>query len=151
MKYDGAMIVVSHDRDFLKGLTDKTVEFRAGQLHTYLGDVEFFLEKRALDNMRDVELNTAHLGQTSTSEPNLTAELGYEERKRLIRTISAAEKKIEKLEQEIAALNEKLFDPEIAMSAEAAVLGKDIKAKQQDIDQAMLDWEQAQEILDRHS
>ena len=151
MKYDGAMIVVSHDRDFLKGLTDKTVEFRAGQLHTYLGDVEFFLEKRALDNMRDVELNTAHPAQTSTSEPNLIAELGYEERKRLIRTISAAEKKIERLEQEIAALNEKLFDPEIAMSAEAAVLGKDIKTKQQDIDQAMLDWEQAQEILDRHS
>jgi len=60
------------------------------------------------------------------------------------------EKKIEKLEQEIAALNEKLFDPEIAMSSEAAVLGKDIKAKQQDIDQAMLEWEQAQEILDRH-
>ncbi len=150
MKYDGAMIVVSHDRDFLKGLTDKTVEFRAGQLHTYLGDVEFFLEKRALDNMRDVELNTENPEQSITSEPSLSADLGYEERKRLIRTISSAEKKIEKLEQEIAVLNEKLFDPEIAMSSEAAVLGKDIKAKQQDIDQAMLEWEQAQEILDRH-
>jgi len=150
MKYDGAMIVVSHDRDFLKGLTDKTVEFRAGQLHTYLGDVEFFLEKRALDNMRDVELNTENPEQSSISEPSLSAELEYEERKRLIRTISSAEKKIEKLEQEIAALNEKLFDPEIAMSSEAAVLGKDIKAKQQDIDQAMLEWEQAQEILDSH-
>ena len=150
MKYDGAMIVVSHDRDFLKGLTDKTIEFRAGQLHTYLGDVEFFLEKRSLDNMRDVELNTENSAKSSTSQPSLTAELGYEERKRLIRTISSAEKKIEKLEQEIAALNEKLFDPEIAMSAEAAILGKDIKAKQQDIDQAMSDWEQAQEILDRH-
>lgn len=55
-EYDGAMIVVSHDREFLAGLTDKTIEFRDRKLFEYLGDVNYFLDKRALDNMRSVEL-----------------------------------------------------------------------------------------------
>ena len=56
--YDGTMIIVSHDRDFLAELTNKTLEFRDKKLNTYLGDVNFFLEKRAMANMREVEMRT---------------------------------------------------------------------------------------------
>ena len=151
MAYDGAMIVVSHDRDFLKGLTDKTVEFRDGSLYNYLGDVEFFLEKRQLDNMRDVEKTSVSTKKAKPVEepakPKI--ELSYEERKKLVRTVSNAEKKIEKLEHEIARLNEQLFDPNIATSGEAAEIGKSIKTKENELVQVMEDWEKAQEILDQ--
>jgi ATP-binding cassette subfamily F protein 3 len=153
MEYDGAMIVVSHDRDFLKGLTDKTVEFRDGSLYNYLGDVEFFLEKRQLDNMRDVEKSSKQKAEkksiqvTETSTPKI--ELGYEERKKLVRTVSNAERKVERLEEEIKKLNEKLFDPEVAMSSEASSIGKSIKEKESELVLVMEEWEKAQEILDQ--
>ena len=150
MAYDGAMIVVSHDRDFLKGLTDKTVEFRDGKLHDYLGDVEFFLEKRDLDNMRDVEKTTKTKKIQEVEKTILPKiELSYDERKKLVRTVSNSEKKIERLESDIKKLNERLFDPTVAMSNEAASIGKDIKQKEAELVSVMEEWEKAQEILDQ--
>ena len=150
MAYDGAMIVVSHDRDFLKGLTDKTVEFRDGKLHDYLGDVEFFLEKRDLDNMRDVEKTTKTKKIQEVEKTILPKiELSYDERKKLVRTVSNSEKKIERIESDIKKLNERLFDPAVAMSEEAASIGKDIKLKEAELVSVMEEWEKAQEILDQ--
>ncbi|MDG1295521.1 MAG: ABC-F family ATP-binding cassette domain-containing protein [Saprospiraceae bacterium] len=150
MAYDGAMIVVSHDRDFLKGLTDKTVEFRDGKLHDYLGDVEFFLEKRDLDNMRDVEKTTKTKKIQEVEKTILPKiELSYDERKKLVRTVSNSEKKIERIESDIKKLNERLFDPAVAMSEEAASIGKDIKLKETELVRVMEEWEKAQEILDQ--
>jgi ATP-binding cassette subfamily F protein 3 len=150
MAYDGAMIVVSHDRDFLKGLTDKTVEFRDGKLHDYLGDVEFFLEKRDLDNMRDVEKTTKTKKIQEVEKIILPKiELSYDERKKLVRTVSNSEKKIERIESDIKKLNERLFDPAVAMSDEAASIGKDIKLKEAELVSVMEEWEKAQEILDQ--
>ena len=150
MAYDGAMIVVSHDRDFLKGLTDKTVEFRDGKLYDYLGDVEFFLEKRDLDNMRDVE-KTTKIKKVQEVEKTVVPkiELSYDERKKLVRTVSNSEKKIERIESDIKKLNERLFDPAVAMSDEAASIGKDIKLKEAELVDVMEEWEKAQEILDQ--
>ena len=51
--YDGTLIIVSHDRDFLAGLTNKTLEFRDKQLHTYLGDINFYLKKKFLSLLQD--------------------------------------------------------------------------------------------------
>ncbi len=56
MEYEGTLIVVSHDRDFLEGLTTRTIEFRDKKLYEHIGDVNAFLEKRKMDNMRQVEL-----------------------------------------------------------------------------------------------
>ncbi len=58
--FDGTMIVVSHDRDFLQGLTNRTIEFRDRKLHHYIGDVYAFLEKRQANSMRDVERNNSN-------------------------------------------------------------------------------------------
>ena len=128
------------------------MEFRDGQLHTYLGDVEFFLEKRELDDMRKVEMTEKKAAksavvQESTKEP--VVELSYEERKRLVRLVSNAEKKIERLESDISKLQEKMYDPVVAVSAEAAEIGKKLKEKQQEIEKVMSEWEEAQELLDQ--
>ena len=65
--YDGTLIVVSHDRDFLADLTNRTIEFRDHKLHHHIGDVNAFLEKRQLDNMREVELSTPKQTEEASS------------------------------------------------------------------------------------
>ena len=110
LKYDGAVIVVSHDREFLGGLTDRTVEFRDHKLHEYLGDVNYFLEKRALDDMRQVEMAT--VVETTRESSAQNGELSHEERKQRMRKVSNAEKKVERLEREIKKLEVDMAKPE---------------------------------------
>lgn len=152
--YDGTMIVVSHDREFLNGLTNRTVEFRDKQLHHYIGDVSAFLEKRALDNMRDVEIgktmkpsantNTVHNDQPGAApqaEPQKV--LSHEERKRLSRAVSNAEKRINRIEAEIAAFEKKMADPSFYESADVEKVTKEYEQKKADLTKAMEEWEEA--------
>ena len=57
-KYEGTLLLVSHDRDFLQGLSSKIYEFKDHQIKEYLGDIDFFLEERNLENMREAEKRT---------------------------------------------------------------------------------------------
>ena len=59
LAFDGTLLVVSHDREFLEGLVTKTVEFRDQQVKTLLGGIEYYLEQRKLKNMRAVEAKSA--------------------------------------------------------------------------------------------
>lgn len=142
--YDGTLIVVSHDREFLAGLTDRTLEFRDRKLHNYLGDVNFFLEKRQLDNMRDVEISqsTGKPGTTAPAPPK--KELSYEERKRLQRAISNAEKKVERLETAIEKLEAEMADPAFYQSGQAAETTKKHGELKAELEAAMEAWELAQ-------
>ncbi len=143
MEYDGALIVVSHDREFLSGLTSRTIEFRDRQLFNFLGDVNFFLEKRELDNMREVELSKPG-GQPSGSRPAPKKEISFEERKRLMRALSNAEKKVERLEGEIAALEEKMAAADFFEKPDAVKLTQSYNDKQAELEKAMAEWEEAQ-------
>lgn len=148
--YDGTLIVVSHDREFLAGLTDRTIEFRDRKLYNHLGDVNFFLEKRKMDNMRQVELsksNNTGSGEASEQEqPKI--ELSYEERKKLTRAVSNAEKKIDRIEEEIAKLETTMSDPEFYNQADATKTIKKHQDLKDSLDEAMEAWEEAQEQLD---
>lgn len=143
MEFDGTLIVVSHDRDFLSGLTDRTIEFRDHKLYNHLGDVNFFLEKRQMDNMREVEMSTKKKAKESAAATP-KAELSYEERKKLTRALSNAEKKIDKLEQEIAAQLELMNDPTFYTSPTANDVIKKHKALEADLEAAMEQWEEVQ-------
>ena len=144
--YDGALIIVSHDRDFLGGLTEKTIEFRDKKLHTHLGDVNYFLKKRALDNMRAVEMSTAKAKETSEEAPK--EELSYEERKKRMRRLSNAEKKIERIEEQIAEIELKMADPSFYENANAQVVMKDHAQLKRDLEGAMEEWEEASMEID---
>lgn len=147
MDYDGTLIVVSHDREFLGGLTDKTIEFRDRKLNQYLGDVNFFLNKRQLDNMRAVELSdTTSASKTATSAPKVT--LSYEERKRLTRAVSNAEKKIERFEGKISEIEATMAATDFYQDPKMDQIIAEHKNLQQELEQAMLNWEKAQEQLD---
>ncbi|HKK74839.1 MAG TPA: ABC-F family ATP-binding cassette domain-containing protein [Saprospiraceae bacterium] len=147
--YDGSLIVVSHDRDFLAGLTNRTLEFRDRQLHNHIGDVNAFLEKRALDNMRDVELrNKASNKEEEAPAPKPT--LSYEERKKLLRAIDRSEKQVEKLEEKIATFEEKMLDPSFYEQADADDQLKTYGQLKTDLDEAMEEWEMTQLELDKY-
>jgi ATP-binding cassette subfamily F protein 3 len=146
MDYDGAMIVVSHDREFLAGLTKTTLEFRDYQLFEYLGDVNFFLEKREMDNMREVELATAKKEETAVAAPN--KELSFEERKKYLRAVGNAEKKIERLEAEIADIGKKMGDPEFYQNPEAQKIMQRYEDAKAEVEKAMEEWEEAHSALE---
>ncbi|MCB0632563.1 MAG: ABC-F family ATP-binding cassette domain-containing protein [Saprospiraceae bacterium] len=155
MEYDGTMIVVSHDREFLNALTNRTIEFRDKRLHHYIGDVNAFLEKRALDNMRDVEIGktakpseNSNVVSTSASSPAPVVEeplkiLSHEERKKLLRAVSNAEKKIHRLEEEIAAFEKKMADPTFYEKPDVQKQMEGYQQKKADLNKAMEDWETA--------
>ncbi|RMF04613.1 MAG: ABC transporter ATP-binding protein, partial [Bacteroidetes bacterium] len=148
MDYDGTLIVVSHDRDFLAGLTDKTIEFRDHKLHTYLGDVNFFLGKRQLQDMRAVELSSSAGSTPPTPTAPPPVELSYEERKRLSRAVSNAEKKVDRLEGALAKLEAQMADPEFYLDPKMEEITTQYKALKVELEAAMEEWEAAQEALE---
>jgi ATP-binding cassette subfamily F protein 3 len=164
MEYDGTMIVVSHDRDFLASLTNRTIEFRDRQLFNYIGDVNAFLEKRNLDNMRQVELS-AKANASAAAKPAVPSaapvpaaapvvntpapapvakpaqpELSFEERKRIQRAISNAEKKVERLEEEVKKIQDQMSASNFYEKPDANKIMEQYKAKQIELEQALEEW-----------
>ena len=143
-KYEGALIVVSHDRSFLKGMTEKVIEFRDSELYEHLGDIEYFLGRREMDNMRDVELskpkNTKVAGILAPIM-EIKPEIDHEELKKLKRQLQYVERDINKLEGKIAAINIKLADPVTYASDDFVPLKKDHALLKSDLDKKMEEWE----------
>ncbi len=147
LDYDGTLIVVSHDRDFLTGLTNRTVEFRDKQLFHYFGDVNAFLEKRKLDNMRAVEMATKAKREAKEAASN-GQKLDHQTRKKLMRAISSAEKKIEQIEKEIASIEKQMGEEGFYEKPDSAKTLEKYQQLKQDLEQAFEDWEEAQMELD---
>ena len=151
MDYDGTLLVVSHDREFLAELTDRTVEFRDHQLYEHLGDVNTFLEKRQLDDMRSVELEKPKLNGTSSSAPASPPKvtLSQDEQRRLQKDIANAERKIERLETEIETIHLKMSDPAFYNDeAQVASVTDKLKGKQDELAEVMAVWEEASMALE---
>ena len=116
--FDGTLLVVSHDREFLEGLVTKTIEFRDYKVKTILGGIEYYLEQRKLESMREVEAKTAQKNIEKAKEEAANG-LDYKERKRLekdlrsvVRKLEEVEQEIENLEEEINTWDEQLADPQ---------------------------------------
>ena len=116
--FDGTLLVVSHDREFLEGLVTKTIEFRDYKVKTILGGIEYYLEQRKLESMREVEAKSAQKNIQKAKEEAANG-LDYKERKRLekdlrsvVRKLEEVEQEIENLEEEINTWDEQLADPQ---------------------------------------
>jgi ATP-binding cassette subfamily F protein 3 len=142
LNYEGTCIIVSHDRDFLSGLTDKTMEFRDGEIIEYLGDVNYFLEKRSLDNMRQVE-------QVEKEETTYTrSEVSSDDLKKMKRKVQYLERDIEKLESEIEKLQNRMYEPDFyADGSKDKVIDKHASLKKE-LESKMMDWEEKVEELE---
>lgn len=119
VKFDGSVIIVSHDRDFLTGLTTKTYEFRDKKIIEHLGGIQVFLDKRKIERIQDLNINAVPENRKiSTATEGNNKEL-YNKRKYLDREIRKAQTKeeqlqqaIDKTENEINAIQDILTNPE---------------------------------------
>ncbi|WP_435413215.1 ABC-F family ATP-binding cassette domain-containing protein [Psychroserpens mesophilus] len=147
-KYEGTLVLVSHDRDFLQGLTNKVYEFKDQKIKEYLGDIDFYLEQRNVENLREVEKRTI-IKET----PKTTNKQSYEDQKKLKslnNKLSNVESKISQLEKDIKA-----DDVELATNYDATVADTSFfdryQAKKDKLKTLMSDWESITIELDEFS
>lgn len=149
-EFDGTVIVVSHDREFLDGLVEKVYEFGGGQVREHLGGIYDFLQKKRIDSLDKLSMSALSSSPTqekklSDRAENTTSKLTYEQQKeqqkqvrRLEKSVADCEARIEALEAEIAALEERLATPEGA--SDMKLYEKHTALKKQ-LDSVVEEWE----------
>ncbi len=118
LRFDGTLIVVSHDRDFLQGLTNKVIEFRNHGIREYLGDVYDFIEARKIENLRELERAAKSATGMQKTQNVSSQKQQYEKKKvaekelrKVFNQLKSCEQEIESLEQELATMDSMLADP----------------------------------------
>ncbi len=115
MKYDGTLVVVSHDREFLDGLVEKVYEFRDGGVKEYLGGIRYFLEKRKIEDMRQIEAkeSVAKEQKSTTGRDDYLAKKESEKQiRKTQRAIDEKEALVAQLEEQVAEWDHKLASPD---------------------------------------
>ncbi|MEW4925297.1 ATP-binding cassette domain-containing protein [Algibacter sp. 2305UL17-15] len=147
-RFEGTLILVSHDRDFLQGLTNIVYEFKDHKLKEYLGDIDYYLEQRQVENLREVEKRT--VVKNTPKEKNQHSYQDQKKLKSLNNKLSNIESKIGQLEKGI-----KSDDVELASNYDKTVADKAFfskyEAKKKELKQLMTDWENIQYQLEELS
>lgn len=158
LSFDGTVIVVSHDRDFLDGLVSKVYEFGGGQVREHIGGIYDFLQKKEMESLDELHAtgspsaSTTNSASSNSTQPQMSeGKLSYEERKeqakirrKLEKEVERCETEVSRLESEKAALEAKLATPE---GAADTTLFSQYGQIQQDLSQAEDAWEKAMEAL----
>lgn len=152
VKFDGTLIVVSHDREFLQGLTDVVYEFRDHKLNLHLGgDIDYYLEQRKAQDMREIEKVTeVPVDALSRKQDTEKKQLSYEDQKKqksLNNRLSKAEAEINNLEREIKKLDQELAANYDELAAQPGFFDA-YQAKKKALEDWMLKWEDISEKLD---
>lgn len=153
--YDGTLIIVSHDRDFLDGLVDKLYEFRDGKVREHLGGVMEFLERRKLESLNELERSAAEntVVNEVKEEKKAQAVQEYQERKyvskeeRKVRNrVSFLEKQIGELEEKMKAIETVLANP--GKDDDVMELTRDYLELKRDLDAKTEEWAELSEKLE---
>ena len=140
LQYTGTLVVVSHDRDFLNGLTDELYEFRDGAVHEFKGDIMEFLETSSLTSDAVVSSSATKVKDNTASKQAYEQSKERErERRKLQNTVAQKEKEIEDLETLIAAKDELLATGQPQETA----FYKEYEQLKQQLEQKMSEWEDA--------
>lgn len=145
-QYEGTLLLVSHDRDFLQGMSNIVYEFKDQKIKEYLGDINFFLEQRKLENMREVEKKDVEKKEA----PKENKALSYEEQKKnksLQNRLSKIESQIQQLEKDIQN-DDKALASNYDKHIEDAKFFAAYEKKKKDLDQLLEDWETVQMEID---
>ncbi|WP_456062498.1 ABC-F family ATP-binding cassette domain-containing protein [Capnocytophaga leadbetteri] len=137
-QFEGTLIIVSHDRDFLQGLTDKVYEFKNKNIKEYLGDIDFYLEQRAVANFREMEQQKETVSAPTKAAAN-AEKLSFEQQKQQ----KAAQNKLNKIENQIAALEEELkqMDVQMGQGVQSNDYYKEYEQKKKMLEELMTEWE----------
>ena len=145
-KYDGTVVVVSHDREFLDGLVDRIYEFRDGGVREYLGDIWYFLEKRKVESLREIERKEMPLSNAKSGDAPSSGKLSYEQKKEQEKILRKLRKAVESIEEELSAVEREIadYDKRFATASEynAEEYAKYDELKQR-YDHLMHEWEKA--------
>ncbi len=155
-EYNGTLVVVSHDREFLDGLVDKVYEFRDGHVKEYLGGIYDFLEKKHLNSLRELEVKREET-RTEKAVRNEPSKISYEEKREQERQVRKIQGKISKVEDEIAALEARVDEMDRQMADPAAYgidlsdgsVYKQYEALKKEMNELIADWECLHEELDK--
>lgn len=144
-QFEGTLIIISHDRDFLEGLSDRVLEFKNRQLKPYLGDVRFYLEQKKMDSLRDLERETAKKKKAKGATEN-----DYHRQKK----VKGLRNKQSKIEAQISTLEKELKETDLALEInyEETIAVPHFfdtyHEKKAQLEKLMLDWEKVSEDLD---
>jgi ATP-binding cassette subfamily F protein 3 len=139
--FDGTLIVVSHDRDFLQGLTNKVYEFKDKKIKEYLGDIDYYLDSRKVEDFRAIEKKQK---VSKKKEKPKESKNNYQDQKKLKslkNKLSSVESKIASLEKEIAEIDHNLLMDYDTTIAKPNFFDGYQKMKT-DLDELMKNWEQ---------
>lgn len=147
-EFNGTLIVVSHDRDFLDGLVDKVYEFAGGKVREHLGGIYDYLKKRK----QSLESNISSTPEPESENPAPSkGALSYQQKKEFDRKLRKAEKQVKEIEQKIESLESEIKEIEDKMSE--GVFDQDLmmeyNEKQKNLEKLTDDWEISQEELDK--
>ena len=146
--FDGTVIVVSHDREFLDGLVEKVYEFGGGRVIENIGGIYDFLNRKRMSNLNELEYRSTSVDEVKPAidEEKQQRKLSYAEHKehekllkRALKAIKDAELLVEKLDEEKAELEQKLSEGQ----SDASLLDRYAQVQKQS-EEAMLAWEEAQ-------
>jgi ATP-binding cassette subfamily F protein 3 len=149
-KYEGTLLLVSHDRDFLQGMSNIVYEFKDQKIKEYLGDINYFLEQRNLENMREVEKKD--VAKQIVVSPNAVdgKKISYEDQKKnksLQNRLSKIESQIQQLEKDIQN-DDKALASNYDKHVEDANFFMAYNKKKTELDQLLEDWEIVQGEID---
>ena len=134
VKFDGTLILVSHDRDFLQDLTNKVYEFKSQNIKEYLGDIDFYLNQRKIEDFREIEKKDKVISVKKNKNIDSSTE------RELKKRISNIESKISRLENEISIIDKDLEeDYEKTISRDNFF--SNYEKKKSDLDSLMKKWE----------
>lgn len=150
--FDGTVILVSHDRDFLDGLVTKVYEFGDGLVREHLGGIYDFLQKKELQDLKSLEAAPTQSAANADAPRQAQGKLSYEEQKEQARQLRKVEKEVKEKEEAISRIEATLQDLELQMStpegATDAALISQYASLQKELEQTMADWEAAASRLE---
>ncbi len=155
-EFDGTVIVVSHDREFLDGLVTKVYEFGGGKVKEHLGGIYDFLRRKKIENLNELQPTLSHpepnAPKTGSAEATSDTRLDYEAQKELTRKkrkaekrVADCEKRIEKLEEEVKSLEARMATPD---GASDMTLYERHTALKKELDEVVGEWEETSTELE---
>lgn len=157
LNYDGSLVVVSHDREFLQGLTDKVYEFRNGKIRETPGDIYEFLRLRQLENLRQLEKSTqtpqikpaVENSSKTSAKPNREERKRIErERRHLERLGTELEAKIAEREKRVADIENTMTEPDFYSSGNSSNLLREYEKERKELDIYLNEWAVINEKLE---
>ena len=147
--FEGTLLLVSHDREFLQGLNDVVYEFKDQKVKPHLGDIDFYLEQRQLENLREAERRTPELSVQKESN-NKQAYEAQKQLKSLNNRLSKVESSISSLEKEIKAI-----DLNLEINYDKTVSDPNFfdayQEKKAKLEELISQWEMLTESIEQHN